>query len=414
MTLLTDPRLLRAIPIAKGGLVRKLRRHVWLVPSATHGGTYLTDFAPEVPTCTCLDFETRGGAPGFFCKHLYAVQIRRRLITIPSGLMNPEEKRPSYKQDWPAYNAAQEFEEHHVRRLLKALCGGLINPPQGRGRPRLPLADVIFGCVMKVYSTLSARRAATKVRECQEGGFIDAAPHYNTVARYLEDEALTPILRALVLESASPLSDIETVFAVDSTGFSTTVYTRWFDQKYGREKKEHAWVKAHVICGVYTHVVTDVIVTDGTDGDAPELPELVERTSGRFEIDRVLADKAYLSRKNFAAIEKAGGLPYIPFKVGTTGKGPDLWRRMWAYYQYRHDDFMTIYHARSNVESVFSMMKRKFGAAVRSKLLVAQENEVLCKVIAHNLCVLVMSLYELGIHAEFWKSGTISTDSADT
>lgn len=50
------------------------------------------------------------------------------------------------------------------------------------------------------------------------------------------------------------------------------------------------------------------------------------------------------------------------------------------------------------------MIKRKFGPNVRSKTVAAQLNEVLCKVLAHNLCCLVQSMYELGIEPEFWKA----------
>jgi hypothetical protein len=41
---------------------------------------------------------------------------------------------------------------------------------------------------------------------------------------------------------------------------------------------------------------------------------------------------------------------------------------------------------------------------VRSKMPVAQMNEVLCKVICHNLCVLVQSIYELDIAPTFWEA----------
>jgi hypothetical protein len=47
------------------------------------------------------------------------------------------------------------------------------------------------------------------------------------------------------------------------------------------------------------------------------------------------------------------------------------------------------------------MMKARFGASLRSKTETAQINELLCKVLCHNLCVLIQSMYELGIEADF-------------
>ena len=47
------------------------------------------------------------------------------------------------------------------------------------------------------------------------------------------------------------------------------------------------------------------------------------------------------------------------------------------------------------------MLKAKFGAAIRSKTDVAQVNELLCKVLCHNLCVLIQCVYELGIEPAF-------------
>lgn len=65
-------------------------------------------------------------------------------------------------------------------------------------------------------------------------------------------------------------------------------------------------------------------------------------------------------------------------------------------------EFMAHYHKRSNIESAFSMIKAKFGGSVRSKSPVAQVNEVLLKVLCHNICVLLQSIGELGIEANFW------------
>jgi hypothetical protein len=52
------------------------------------------------------------------------------------------------------------------------------------------------------------------------------------------------------------------------------------------------------------------------------------------------------------------------------------------------------------------MIKSKFGIALRSKTKTAQINEALCKVLAHNVCCLIQSMFELGIEASFWQDAT--------
>jgi transposase len=68
---------------------------------------------------------------------------------------------------------------------------------------------------------------------------------------------------------------------------------------------------------------------------------------------------------------------------------------------YRQDGFQAHYHLRSNVESVFSSVKRKFGGAVRSKKQAAQVNEILCKILCYNLSILAQAMQELGIEPAF-------------
>jgi len=71
------------------------------------------------------------------------------------------------------------------------------------------------------------------------------------------------------------------------------------------------------------------------------------------------------------------------------------------YFQFRRTEFMQHYHERSNVESTFSMMKRRFGEGLRSKTDIAMINETLCKILYHNLVVLIHETHELGIDPVF-------------
>jgi len=122
-----------------------------------------------------------------------------------------------------------------------------------------------------------------------------------------------------------------------------------------------------------------------------------------FHIAEVPADKGYASRAIMDAITAVGAVPYLAFSSHHRGDGGGTWERICRYFQFRRDEFLQHYHKRSNVESAFSMMKRKFGDSLRSKTNVAMVNEALCKILCHNLVVLIHEMLELGIDPVFWK-----------
>jgi transposase len=398
----TDARHEKGRNLAKDKRIKRVEGSLWFVPSQSKNeGGYLVNVLAA--TCSCPDHELRRVR----CKHMIAVEVSQTVQVAADGSAVVTETvkvtRKTYAQDWSRYNAAQCAEKATVQALLRALCDGIQTPPHpGRGRKPIPLGDAVYGMTMKVYTTVSGRRATTDLRACAEAGHIANAPHYNSISNYLEKAELTPLLTTLVSESAAPMASIDTRFAADSTGFSTCTFRRWYDAKYGREMKQAGWIKAHAMVGVTTNVITAVRVTDCDTHDGPELPALVETTKqAGFDMREVTADKAYLSHANLAAIESAGAVPYIPFKSNSKGDGPAAWRRMFGLFMYRQSEFLAHYHSRSLSESAFSSIKRKFGAAVRSRGFTAQTNELLCKVICYNLAALCHAMHGLGIEPEF-------------
>jgi transposase len=411
----TDGRQQRGMEIAATTRLRKGKAG-WIVPSQSgQVRSYLvTDEMPGADgwTCACPDFELRNRP----CKHIFAVEYVRRREN-PDGTVVTEALRVTYTQDWTAYNAAQTAEKETFRPMLAELCSTIPNPPQGKGRPRMPMSDMAFAAILRVYEGLSARRFDTDVRESQEKGFTDADPHFNTVLRYLRSPEMTPVLRSLVELSALPLKAVETDFAIDSTGFSVSTIQRWYDEKYGKERKRHDWVKLHAMTGVRTNVVTSVELSGGNSHDTNYFKPLVKQTAKNFNLRDVTADKAYVSKSNFEAVDNHGGTAYIPFKdhiPAYQGILPSVlpattpFQRMQFLFAYQRDTYLAHYHARSNVESTFSTIKRKFGPALRSKSVIGQMNEVLCKVIAHNLCVLIASIHELGLEVPQFSGNALA------
>lgn len=394
-----DSRKEKGQQIASAKKIRKLQGD-WVVPSQTGSGVYVVSKSG----CTCPDWETHRDR----CKHMFAVEIyvqarknRDGSVTVTSETVIT--KKATYKQDWESYNAAQTCEKEYFGILLQQLCAGLKDDegPRGRGRPKLPISDAVFSSVMKVYTTVSGRRATGDLKACKEKGLVKHQPHYNSVFRYLENPALKPILENLILQSALPLKAFETSFSIDASGFSTCTYERWFDAKYGKEMSQQNWLKAHITIGNKTNVVTGVEITDSHSHDNNHFVSLLEHTAKNFNVSEIAADKGYLDKKNFVAAEELGIEPYIMFKKNTLGKGPAILQRLFHMYMMENEKFNAHYHQRSNVETTFSMIKKKFGPALRSKSEVSQVNELLCKILAHNICCLVSSIFELNVEIDF-------------
>ena len=263
------------------------------VPSQSGNGSYVVNTDGE-PFCTCPDFEKRQQP----CKHVYAVEfLIQREEKHDGTTIETQAIKVTYGQDWPAYTAAQVHEGDNFVILLRELCDTVPQPPQSFGRPRLPLSDMLFGAGLKVYSTMSGRRAMSDLRSAYADGLMSKLPSFATVLRYMEKSELTPVLKSLIEQSARPLKAVECDFAIDSSGFATSTYHRWFDHKWGREIKEAQWVKAHLMCGVKTNIVTAVEITENQSADSPYLPPFTKTTAQNFDVQEVSGDKAYLSRK---------------------------------------------------------------------------------------------------------------------
>lgn len=339
-----DIRSQRGLDLAqtKGKRIRHVTGEVYMCPSQSGSGGYLANLGEG--TCTCEDFETTAVR----CKHQYAVLIARGAVTVEGEPLRANEPHKTYKQNWPAYNRAQCEEKERVQILLRGLCDGIVQPAEKRtGRPAARLDDVIYGAAMKVYTTVSGRRATADIRECEARGYVDHAPAYNTVFKFMERPELKPLLTKLVEESATPLRAIETALAADATGFASSTYACWFDHKYGQDKRVQRWVKAHAMTGTKTHVITAVTVTEGHENDCPQFTTLLDATVAKgFRPDEVSADKAYLSNANLAAIEAAGAVPYIQFKSNSSPTGnTEAWQRLFHYFSLNRREFLAAYHS---------------------------------------------------------------------
>ena len=384
------------IILSKENSIQKIDKGIYLVQSQTGIGSYKVEWNGKEWVCNCPDYIKRGHIRP--CKHVLALKLRLEVGYVTIEGQEPKIEPITYSQNWSAYNQAQSQEIELFDQFLTQLVSYVEEPEQkqGAGRPSHSMRDLIFCCVMKTYSQLSSRRSQCLFHQALQRHQLSDKIHYNAISRTLLKKETTPILHELVKLSAQPLASVETDFAIDSSGFRCSSFGRYCEYAHGT-KRMHNWLKCHISTGVTTNIVADVVVTDEDGADISQFEELIRGTAEDFNIGEVSADGIYSSRKNHEIVGELGGKAYIPFKSNATGKakGSPLWKKAFHYFQLHKEEYMEHYHKRSNAESTFGAIKKKFGETLKSRNRTAQINELLCKIIAYNITVLIHEMMEL-------------------
>jgi hypothetical protein len=133
-----------------------------------------------------------------------------------------------------------------------------------------------------------------------------------------------------------------------------------------------------------------------------EITQLERLLEPLYDLGDVYADSGYLSVNNCWVIVMKGGTPFIKPKKTTTGHGTYKQKIMYGNpftdmierYKQNKKGWMKKYHQRSNIEAVFSSLKRRLGGFVISIKERIQQIEIALKIIVYNLMILVRKIVE--------------------
>ena len=287
---------------------------------------------------------------------------------------NSQPSKRRYVQNWSAYNQAQTKEKFMSLKILHEAVEsiGIKTYGKSRGRPPFELKDMIKCCCIKVFNGFSARRTIPELEIAHILRYISKKPHFNSIINYMNNPYITSFLKEIITKLSIPLAPYEKRFAIDATGFSTFNRDKWVKVRL-QHVRHRDYKKLNAFCGVYTNIITSAKVTNGKEADSPHFRELLHNIAKDFKIKEVSADAGYLSRDNAEAVEEIGAKPFIMPKKNTTTKrgGLSAWGRMIRLFQQNESKFRI------------------------------QENEILCKVICHNISVLVSAVFELGLDLNY-------------
>ena len=186
------------------------------------------------------------------------------------------------------------------------------------------------------------------------------------------------------------------ICAIDSSGFETTYRSYYYATVWNRKEKQkyRRYLKISIAIDTNSQHILSQKIRIGPRNDNIDFENVIKTVKCKY----VVADKGYDSKKNrYFVLRKMKAYPHIPYRK-TTGR---VYEKLGIPLKFNKK----IYHQRSKVESVFSVIKRKYGSEILSRSFETQKKELLFRLLAYNIDrkIIISLLVIIGFHQSLFN-----------
>ena len=212
---------------------------------------------------------------------------------------------------------------------------------------------------------------------------LNSIPDHSTLVKFHKR------INANMLDSLLCKKEVITS-AIDGSGFETSHMSYHYANVWNRQdrRKYRRYLKISIAIDTDSQYILSQKIRLGPRNDNIDFESVMKNVKCKI----VLADKGYDSRKNrYFVLRKMKAYPHIPYRK-TSGA-------TYIHKKKKIEFDEKIYHQRSKVETVFSVIKRKYGSYILSRTFESQKKELIIRLIAYNIDrKIILSLVIRGIH----------------
>ena len=233
---------------------------------------------------------------------------------------------------------------------------------------------------------------------------LTKVPHFTTLqqaakrllAKGKADRILGEILA--MCREAGILKPRTSRAAIDSTGLETRHVSTYFTRRCNRHKAhhKHRYPKLTAVCDTRNHLILAAVIDRGPKPDAMEFEKALLEGLVQQWFTTLLADAGYESEAFHRKCREELGIRSI---FPTTHRGrrradgqPTAINGKYRKQLSRNFPKKT-YGQRWQIETVFSMLKRNLGSALRARTHHSQTREIRLRVLTHNIMILLRLFY---------------------
>jgi len=205
---------------------------------------------------------------------------------------------------------------------------------------------------------------------------LKTIPHFTTLQKFFK--RFSQLMFDRILCQSLKLFQLSVVgIAIDATGYDSDYSSKYYSAKIKGSCFRKSYTKDSIAIDVKTQAILANKSCKAPRHDNKDFRPLIKRVCKQLKIDYVSADKAYDDKSNREFLNEKGIRANIHIRRFRHNKTSRLKHSMSV------DE--NEYHQRSKVETVFSVIKRKFGSAVYSRIEWLKMKEIKLKNIVYNI-----------------------------
>lgn len=210
---------------------------------------------------------------------------------------------------------------------------------------------------------------------------LNKIPDYTTLIKFAK-RLPTIIFERLIIGFSKFIEQPEKV-AIDGTGISLDNASPHYCKRIGKHYQKRPFLKLSVIVEIKHYLILQFKVRKKARHDVIDARPMVRKLAKNYNPEIFYGDRGYDDEKLFKLVfEELGAYPLILQKRLDVPK----YKRKGRYRKETVDVFdYGEYLQRNKVETAFSILKRRFGFSIKSKVVKTQKVEAMSRIIAYNI-----------------------------